>query len=872
MKKTIILILIILLCSCVIGSSVTRTLSTSIDEGADLYVDLTVSLDVDDTIIAIEETIPSTFTISDANGGTSQQSNTLQWIETDVSGTIVYRYKLNVGSSTGTKTFSGKFVAETDTVETTISGSTSITVNALIPTCTINDWDSTDGACQPTGTLTRTWTQVNTACQGGTNHDPLIETITCDYTAPTCTSFTYDDWSTCSQLGTQTTTILTKTPTGCNDTTSITSRGCTFIPTCTIDDWDSSDGACQSNNELTRTWTNLTNCENGVNHNPLTETITCNYTAPTCTSFTYDDWSTCSQLGTQTTTILTKTPTGCNDTTSITSRGCTYTPPCTDSHWDFTDGACQPTDTLTRTWITPTDCEGGVNHNPLIETITCDYTAPTCTSFTYDDWSTCSQQGDQTTTILTKTPTGCNDTTSITSRSCTYVPTCLEENWTPTLGACQSNNTQIVNWEKTLNCEDGVSHEPIETTTCNYDAPTCTSFTYSNYGSCQQVSGSTGIKLRTMSTKTPTNCEGGTQDLTQDCVFIPQCTDAYWTYTLGNCIDDAQLKTWTKTAECIGGVPRPDTEEIACLSIDEIPDYCGNNDWEYRIEPSVCPSTKIQTKYWTKNKDCQGGITKAPQETINCTYTPTTNPDPIPTITPPNTTTTCTSFTYSEWEDCSPNGNQSRTIVSKLPANCTGGSPILTQTCTSLYPDTAGTPCGTNYYHELGICCENNWNKGIDSCEYDISNIMIKVEQSNNEDALELIDNAQRSINKGEITKGRAQAQLALLKSKLEDNPELVEAYNNALLALEEEDYDEAEELAISALDVAIENLYPNDQMNQIIIIAGVIFAIMVIILIFGRKPEPKLPKPKVKIKPKVKTTKLSESEELLNKLRDEFK
>ena len=110
------------------------------------------------------------------------------------------------------------------------------------------------------------------------------------------------------------------------------------------------------------------------------------------------------------------------------------------------------------------------------------------------------------------------------------------------------------------------------------------------------------------------------------------------------------------------------------------------------------------------------------------------------------------------------------------------------------------------------------------------------------------------------------------LKSKLEDNPELVEAYNNALLALEEEDYDEAEELAISALDVAIENLYPNDQMNQIIIIAGVIFAIMVIILIFGRKPEPKLPKPKVKIKPKVKTTKLSESEELLNKLRDEFK
>jgi hypothetical protein len=43
---------------------------------------------------------------------------------------------------------------------------------------------------------------------------------------------------------------------------------------------------------------------------------------------------------------------------------------------------------------------------------------------------------------------------------------------------------------------------------------------------------------------------------------------------------------------------------------------------------------------------------------------------------------TCTSFTYSAWGTCSASGTQSRTVTASAPASCTGGTPVLTQSCT----------------------------------------------------------------------------------------------------------------------------------------------------------------------------------------------
>lgn len=42
----------------------------------------------------------------------------------------------------------------------------------------------------------------------------------------------------------------------------------------------------------------------------------------------------------------------------------------------------------------------------------------------------------------------------------------------------------------------------------------------------------------------------------------------------------------------------------------------------------------------------------------------------------------CTSFTYSSWSTCSA-GTQTRTVISSSPLGCSGGTPVLTQSCTT---------------------------------------------------------------------------------------------------------------------------------------------------------------------------------------------
>jgi hypothetical protein len=51
------------------------------------------------------------------------------------------------------------------------------------PNCTEADWTHTDGACQPNNTLIRTWTKINSNCQGGVSH-PASEIVSCTYVPP----------------------------------------------------------------------------------------------------------------------------------------------------------------------------------------------------------------------------------------------------------------------------------------------------------------------------------------------------------------------------------------------------------------------------------------------------------------------------------------------------------------------------------------------------------------------------------------------------------------------------------------------------------------------------------------------------------------
>jgi hypothetical protein len=43
---------------------------------------------------------------------------------------------------------------------------------------------------------------------------------------------------------------------------------------------------------------------------------------------------------------------------------------------------------------------------------------------------------------------------------------------------------------------------------------------------------------------------------------------------------------------------------------------------------------------------------------------------------------TCSSFAYASWGACQSSGTQTRTVTSSLPSGCTGGSPVLSQSCT----------------------------------------------------------------------------------------------------------------------------------------------------------------------------------------------
>jgi hypothetical protein len=81
----------------------------------------------------------------------------------------------------------------------------------------------------------------------------------------------------------------------------------------------------------------------------------------------------------------------------------------------------------------------------------------------------------------------------------------------------------------------------------------------------------------------------------------------------------------------------------------------------------------------------------APVLSQACTYTA---PQP----------STCTSFTYSAWGACQPNGTQARTLTSSSPAGCTGGTPVLSQSCT--YVD------GAALYTQYCAGCHGTSKKG----------------------------------------------------------------------------------------------------------------------------------------------------------------
>lgn len=238
-----------------------------------------------------------------------------------------------------------------------------------------------------------------------------------------------------------------------------------------------------------------------------------------CTSSTYSDWSSCVSSGVQTKQLISSFPLGCSGASPVLSQSCTYTPACTDSNWTSTlsPTICPSTGTQTKSWAKVGACNGGTTH-PSVETSSCNYQIPTCTSFTYSDWSSCGPSGTQTRQITTSAPSNCAGGSPTVSQSCVYVPTCTDNNWTYVLSplACPQTSVQNKVWTKVGNCSGGVAHSPTESIACNYQAPTCTSFIYSDWGACS----SSGNQTRQVAISYPSSCIGGAPVLNQSCTYI----------------------------------------------------------------------------------------------------------------------------------------------------------------------------------------------------------------------------------------------------------------------------------------------------------------------------------------------------------------
>jgi hypothetical protein len=394
-------------------------------------------------------------------------------------------------------------------------------------------------------------------------------------------------------------------------------------------------------------------CTCPINYQPQ-ETGSCLYVRPatTCLYFTYSSWSSCQSDGTKTRTVLSSYPTGCTGGNPSLNESCTYVPPtttipaCTSfTYSDWSD--CKTDGTKTRTVLSsyPTGCTGGTpSLNESCTYVPPTTTIPACTSFTYSDWSDCKTDGTKTRTVLSSYPTGCTGGTFSLSES------------------CSSTNIPSV----------------------------CTYFTYSSWSSCQ----SDGTKTRTVLSSYPTGCTGGNPSLNESCTYvppaIPECTSISYS-DWSSCQADG-----TQTRTIKSSYPTGCRSDNSVLSQSCVYSYCSSRSILNDQKQYNCTSSN---GVWNSSMcTCTCPVNYQPQETGSCLYV-----RPV---------TTCTLFKYSDWSSCQSDGTKTRTVLSSYPTGCTGGTPSLSESCKYVPPTT--TPICTSFtYSDWGQCINGQQSRSI---------------------------------------------------------------------------------------------------------------------------------------------------------------
>lgn len=289
--------------------------------------------------------------------------------------------------------------------------------------CTASDWSCDGwGACSANSTKTRVCNK-NTNCEGGV--PPPTTSQSCVYTPP--------------------------------------------VPACTDSDWSCVDwGICSPNNTQKRNCSKISNCQGGIQSPETTQS--CTYTPPTCTSWRYSTWSTCSIDGQQERSVKSALPANCTDGNPRINQSCV--PMCREDKWRCGNwGPCFPDGQQTRVCVRDYDCPLIEGEKPETEK-SCVYTPPTCATWRYSAWSACSLDGQQSRTVISASPAGCDGGNPKLSQTCT--PPCLEDKWQcDDWSSCSPQGVQGRSCRKVFDCASVETAVPATSQYCqsSYQQP-----------------------------------------------------------------------------------------------------------------------------------------------------------------------------------------------------------------------------------------------------------------------------------------------------------------------------------------------------------------------------------------------------------------
>ena len=127
-KILVILALFLIMESC-LASEITRSLSSAtVAPGEDLTVTLTVTVDGDETFYAIDELVPTGWTVKDAGSGSAEHEGHIKWVIIESAENTSYTYTLTAPIGEGTTTIVGMYQFEGMAAEADITGTTSVSV------------------------------------------------------------------------------------------------------------------------------------------------------------------------------------------------------------------------------------------------------------------------------------------------------------------------------------------------------------------------------------------------------------------------------------------------------------------------------------------------------------------------------------------------------------------------------------------------------------------------------------------------------------------------------------------------------------------------------------------------------------------------